>query len=234
MKINTSFRSPNFTSLPIQVEFVVIHYTAATLQRTLDIFMDKAREVSAHLVIDLDGSVYEVVPCLSGEAMRAWHAGKSRLEIVEGGKPRTFEGFNDCSIGIELVNLNGNLFSYTEAQYASLCSVMERLKGYYPALRRPESVLGHEHIAGFRGKCDPGRCFEWDRFYSVSYHNQGAPGREPLCSGAVADGLRNVVSALGVSRDAGSGAVTVPQGIGDVFFSELSRLCETVLSKDKP
>jgi len=215
------------------VEFVVIHYTAATLTRTLDIFMDRAREVSAHIVIDTDGSVYEVVPCLSGEAMRAWHAGKSRLETVEGGNPKIIEGLNDCSIGMELVNLNGNLFGYTEAQYASLCSVMERLKSHYPALRRPESVVGHEHIAGFRGKCDPGRCFEWDRFYSLSYPNQGAPRRDPVCSAAVAEGLHKVVGALGVTRDERGGGISLPQGVGDSFFSELSRLCEAVLSKDK-
>jgi len=194
--------------------------------------MDTSTEVPAHLVIDLDGVVYEVVPCLSGEAKRAWHAGKSRLEVLIGDGVRLIEGFNDCSIGIELVNLNGNIFPYTEAQYASLAALIEKLKGLYPALRRPESVVGHEQIAGFRGKADPGRCFEWGRFYAVSYPNEGAPRREAICSADVAQGLRSMAEAVGVSCDPTTGEVRVPAGVGPTFFSGLSRLCEAVLAKN--
>lgn len=232
MKIITSYRSPNFTDADIPVEFVVIHYTACTLERTLEIFMDASTEVSAHLVIDLDGSVYEIVPCLSGETKRAWHAGKSRLEVSTGGESRVIESFNDRSIGIELVNLNGNIFPYTEAQYAALSAVIERLKGLYPALRRPEAVVGHEQIAGFRGKADPGRCFEWGRFYAVSYPNEGAPRREAICSAEVAQGLRSMAEAVGVTCNPQTGQVQVPHGVGATFFSGLSRLCEAVLAKN--
>lgn len=165
--------SPNYDQIIIPVGYMILHYTAVDLQGTLDIFMNPAGGVSAHLVIDVDGSVHEVVRCLEGQALRAWHAGVSLWNDKE--------AFNDFSIGIELVNYNGNLFSYTDAQYQSLQQVVTILQRYYPELRKPERVLGHEHIAGFRGKADPGLCFDWNRFFTGCYPNISAPSRENVC-----------------------------------------------------
>lgn len=166
--------SPNCDQTEIKVEHLVLHYTAVDLQETLDIFMNRAGGVSAHLVIDTDGEVYEVVQCLEGRAWRAWHAGVSRYGERE--------KFNDHSIGIELVNLNGNLFPYTEAQYESLQQVVQQLKQHYPLLADPGRVLGHEHIAGFRGKADPGLHFDWGRFFQECYPGIEAPKREAVCN----------------------------------------------------
>jgi N-acetylmuramoyl-L-alanine amidase len=233
MNIVTAHSSPNFTDLEIPVEFVVLHFTATTLERTLQIFKDTTSEVSSHLVIDRDGTVYELVACLHGSALRAWHAGKSRLEVVTHGDARLVESFNDRSIGIELVNLNGNLFPYSEAQYASLFGVFERLKALYPALEKPESVVGHEQIAGFRGKCDPGIRFEWDRLFSVCYAGQGAPRRSPVCRQGLVDKMSALVRGMGVKMDPGSGEVaTLPSGLNPSFFEHLSALAESALSKE--
>ena len=164
--------SPNCNRDVIPVEFLVLHYTAVDLQTTLDIFLDTQCQVSAHLVIGEDGSVIEMVNCLDGKAHRAWHAGESRWE--------EWQGFNDFSIGIELVNLNGNLFEFTDAQYESLKQLIEQLRQFYPALQDAERVLGHEHIAGFRGKADPGYCFDWQRFYKDCYPDHQPPKRAAL------------------------------------------------------
>lgn len=231
MNINRSVRSPNFSDLEIPVRFVVLHYTAASLERTLEIFTTQATEVSAHIVIDRDGTVYELVDCLAGVCKRAWHAGKSKLELPLPGGSTVVEGFNDCSIGIELVNLNGNIFQYTEAQYASLFGLLELLRGMYPALKAPESIIGHEQIAGFRGKCDPGRCFEWSRLFSVCYQNQGAPQRRCLCPESVASRLRDLVFGLGVSYDNSSGEVSMPHNLPKQFFGLLSSFCEGALAQ---
>ncbi len=233
MNIVTTVRSPNFTDLDIPVEFVVLHFTAATLQRTLDIFTDAGSEVSAHLVIDRDGSIYELVPCLGGTARRAWHAGKSRMEVSTNGDSQLVESFNDRSIGIELVNVNGNIFPYTEAQYASLFGVIERLKSLYPALGRPEAIVGHEQIAGFRGKSDPGLCFEWERFFAVCYPNLGAPRRAPLCRKPFAEKMAALVRALGVTLDRDTGEILVPKGVDPSLFEYLSALSESALSRDE-
>jgi N-acetylmuramoyl-L-alanine amidase len=231
MKIDRSVRSPNFSDLEIPVRFVVIHYTAASLERTLELFTSTATEVSAHVVIDRDGTVYEMVECLSGVCKRAWHAGKSRLELPGPDGSSVIEGFNDCSIGIELVNLNGNIFRYTEAQYASLFGLIDSLKGLYPSLQSPESVIGHEQIAGFRGKNDPGRCFEWSRLFSVCYPNQGAPQRRCLCSESLAIRLRDLVKGMGVSYDEASGEINVPENVTHQVFGLLSSVCEAALAK---
>ena len=172
MPDNRKLPSPNCAREVIPVEFLVLHYTAVDLQTTLDIFLDPKCQVSAHLVIGEDGSVIEMVDCLDGKAHRAWHAGESRWE----GR----QAFNDFSIGIELVNLNGNLFEFTDAQYKSLKIIIGQLQKFYPALQDAERVVGHEHIAGFRGKADPGYCFDWLRFYEDCYPDQQPPEREAL------------------------------------------------------
>lgn len=230
MRIVSSRRSPNFTELEIPVEFAVLHYTAASLNRTLEIFENRASEVAAHLVIDRDGTVYEVVPCLDGKPLRAWHSGRSRFVTSAGAEQRVFEAFNDFAIGIELVNENGNIFPYTDAQYAALFAVFERLKTLYPALQRPQSVVGHEQIAGFRGKVDPGRFFEWQRFFSVVYPGQGMPAREPRCPQPVAERLAGFVQSLGVRWGAETGACQVPAGLGASFFEQLSLLLESTMA----
>jgi len=228
----TLHRSPNFSDLVIPVEFVVVHYTAATLQRTLEIFLDPSTEVSAHLVIDRDGSVYEMVECFTGAPKRAWHAGKSRFEGNRAGGKAQVDGLNDCSIGIELVNLNGNIFPYSEAQYTSLFAVLDRLKGLYHSLKSPESIVGHEQVAGFRGKCDPGRCFEWERLYSVCYPGQGMPSRMPVCSELMAGRLLDLVRSLGVEIDRETGVIRVPPDLPPNMFGLLSALSEGALCRD--
>ncbi|WP_419832717.1 N-acetylmuramoyl-L-alanine amidase [Endozoicomonas atrinae] len=165
----------------IPVDYLVIHYTAVDLKDTLDIFMNPESCVSSHLVIDTDGEIYELVDCLNGHAYRGWHAGVSEWEGVQ--------GLNDCSIGIELVNYNGNVFPFTEEQYQSLHWVMARFKEHYPNLRNPERVIGHEHIAGFRGKADPGVLFDWSRFYQENYPTLTAPLRPAVCPKALQESL---------------------------------------------
>jgi N-acetylmuramoyl-L-alanine amidase len=230
MQIDRTVQSPNFSDVEIPVRYVVLHFTAAPLGRTLDIFTDPATEVSAHLVIDRDGAVYELVECMSGVAKRAWHAGKSRLEANGANDRRLVEGFNDFSVGIELVNLNGNVFPYTEAQYRSLFSVIESLKVSYPELARPESIVGHEHISGFRGKSDPGRLFEWARLFLVCYPEQGAPERRCLCSPEFAARLADLVRGMGISLDPNTNEPIVPESVPGQFFSLLSSLSEAALS----
>jgi N-acetylmuramoyl-L-alanine amidase len=233
MNIITAHRTPNFTDLEIPVEYLVLHFTAASLERTLEIFSDPRTEVSAHIVIGRDGSIYELVPCLDGSARRAWHAGKSRMEVASKGDTRLVESFNDRSIGIELVNENGNLFPYTEAQYAALFGLIERLKGIYPTLAHPEAVVGHEQIAGFRGKSDPGLCFEWARLFAVCYPNQGAPRRPQVCKQSFAQRMRGLVNGLGIHFNPQSGELSVPQGVNPAIFEHLSALSESALSREE-
>lgn len=173
----------------ISVEYLILHYTAADLSNTLAVFQDRACSVSSHLVIDSDGTVYSLVDCLEGYACRAWHAGQS--EYLEG--DYRWSGFNDFSIGIELVNYNGNLFPFTDAQYESLGAVVLVLKKQYPALSDPARVLGHEQIAGYRGKVDPGICFDWTQFWQRCYPDAVAPKRDAACPDRLLESVRQLV-----------------------------------------
>ncbi len=183
--------SPNFSTAEIAVEFVVLHYTACSLARTLDIFYDPARKVCAHFVIDEAGQIHDLGGFWDGTVLQGAHAGQSRFAV----NGRSWEKLNTCSIGVEIVNLNGNVIPYSEAQYEAITSLLRHLKSRFPALQDPNRVVGHEQIAGFRGKADPGHCFEWSRvFLGVYGPALRFPERPPLLSEDVLAGLRRFVA----------------------------------------
>ena len=78
----------------IAPKYLVFHYTACSAAAASAAFLRKtgANRVSAHLLVDRDGSVTQFVPL----NRRAWHAGESQW----GG----FQDLNTHSIGIEVVN----------------------------------------------------------------------------------------------------------------------------------
>ena len=141
--------SPNFGERRggARVELVVLHYTAMRdCAAALERLCDPGAEVSAHYLIDGDGSVLSLVD----EGARAWHAGA--------GEWRGTGDVNSRSIGIELANTGREPFA--EPQMAAL----ERLLA--GVLERhglgPEAVIGHSDMAPER-KGDPGPRFDWRR-----------------------------------------------------------------------
>lgn len=132
-------------------DMVVIHYTgmktAAAARARL---CDPAAEVSAHWLIDLDGTVEALVP----EERRAWHAGVSEWEGER--------DVNSRSIGIELVN-KGHEHGYhpfPEPQMAALEALLSAIMARWRIAAR--NVVGHEDVAPGR-KIDPGEKFDWAR-----------------------------------------------------------------------
>jgi N-acetylmuramoyl-L-alanine amidase len=131
------------------IDILVLHYTgmesgAAALAR----LCDPAAKVSAHYMIDEDGTVYALVP----EEARAWHAGVSYWAGAR--------DINARSIGIELVN-PGHEFGYRSFPKAQITALTELAKVILarhpiPAWR----VLGHSDVAPAR-KDDPGELFPW-------------------------------------------------------------------------
>ena len=111
MALIRNVESPNIEKEEIPVDFLVVHYTACTLEKTLEIFRDRARKVCSHFVIDTDGAIYDLGQFWNGPIRRAAHAGLSRYELD--GVVR--EKFNDFSIGVEIVNFNGNLMEFSQA-----------------------------------------------------------------------------------------------------------------------
>lgn len=145
--------SPNVDDRPpgCAIDALILHYTGMpSAGAALERLCDPAAKVSAHYLIDEDGSVTQLVP----EARRAWHAGVSSWA----GRPR----LNDCALGIELVN-PGHEWGYrpfTEAQYASCIALCRAILGRWPI--PPQRVLAHSDVAPER-KQDPGELFDWGR-----------------------------------------------------------------------
>jgi N-acetylmuramoyl-L-alanine amidase len=124
---------------------VVIHHTGdATAAQALRTLTDPAREVSAHYLVERDGTIDQLVD----ERKRAWHAGLSRW----GGDADV----NSASIGIELDNDGEEPFP--DGQVAALLALLADIKARYgiPAA----NFVGHADVAPQR-KADPSRYFPW-------------------------------------------------------------------------
>ncbi|MFF7707204.1 N-acetylmuramoyl-L-alanine amidase [Pseudomonas sp. NPDC007930] len=157
-RIDTSHPSANYDS---RVQFVVMHYTSASLERSLQLLTQG--EVSAHYLIgdDANATVYKLVD----EQYRAWHAGESEWA------GRTW--LNSSSIGIEIVNpgfqntANGRVwYPYSEAQVQALLALLKDISSRYSIDAR--NFIGHSDIAPLR-KQDPGPLFPWKRLAQAGF-----------------------------------------------------------------
>lgn len=142
--------SPNFNERRRPVSMVVLHYTGMrTGQEALERLCDPAAEVSAHYLIDEDGTVFRLVD----EGRRAWHAGRSCW--------RGEDDVNSASIGIELVN-PGHEWGYRPFPRAQMDALLPLLGSIVTRYDIPRAnVVGHSDVAPAR-KEDPGELFDWD------------------------------------------------------------------------
>jgi len=171
------------TSRKIDPRFLVMHYTAGFTARSA-INAYKSRRVSAHITLDLDGTIYQHVPY----NVAAWHAGRSRH--------MGYSGLNNHSIGIEIVNagwfrkdgdtyyrdnlrrhssqmppmephrharVGGGTFwwpKFTTQQLDVLDGLTEDILAQYNIL----DIVTHEQIDTRGWKTDPGPAFPMDRY----------------------------------------------------------------------
>ena len=149
--VHRTVESPNQDERMLPVSMVVLHYTGMkTAQEALERMCDPEAKVSAHYMIDTDGTVTSLVP----EDRRAWHAGKSYW--------RGITDVNSASVGIELVN-PGHEWGYvpfTDDQMIALMPLLADIVERYDVPRA--NVVGHSDVAPAR-KEDPGELFEWER-----------------------------------------------------------------------
>ncbi len=144
--------SPNHDARPDgqAVDILLLHYTGMkSAEAALARLCDPAAKVSAHYVIDEDGTLTRLVD----EARRAWHAGVSSWAGDS--------GVNARSIGIELVN-PGHEFGYRPfpaPQMAALTALARDILARHAI--PPQRVLGHSDVAPTR-KQDPGELFDWE------------------------------------------------------------------------
>ena len=138
-----------------RAQFIVLHYTSANLQRSLQLL--QGDNVSSHYLIgEAPATIYRLVD----EHRRAWHAGESQWN------GRTW--LNASSIGIELVNrgyiedAQGHRlwYPYSDQQIDALIVLLKDIMQRHGL--KPGAIVGHSDIAPQR-KVDPGPLFPWKR-----------------------------------------------------------------------
>jgi len=167
---------------------IVIHYTAGpSVSSAVNTFKDPSVKASAHVVIDLDGAITQLIPF----NMVGWHAGDCAwLDRTD---------LNHCSIGIEIVNAGrlektgtvwrswfGKKYGeddvlravhrnedheswwhvYTEKQIMATFELCQQIMATYDI----NHILGHEEISPGR-KSDPGPAFPLDKLRNRLLHS---------------------------------------------------------------
>lgn len=152
------------TGLPVYPTILILHYTAASLGKTIAIFTSPTQVVSSHYTIAEDGTIYQHV----NEADSAYHAGLSYWD----GK----DGLNRHSLGIEQVNegykerenqpdgiivpgSDKQWYSFDERQIVAAIALCNDLIARYKI--EPRNVVGHGDVAPKR-KVDPGPLYPWE------------------------------------------------------------------------
>lgn len=187
-----------------------------TCDEALTRMCDPHSEVSAHYLIDEDGTTYQLVP----ESQRAWHAGRSYW--------RGTTDVNSASIGIELVN-PGHEHGYRPfpapqiARLTVLCrDIMDRHN--MPA----QGVVGHSDIAPGR-KLDPGELFPWADLASrgVGVWPESPSPPEPTADGTVWDDLATIGYADPRSERYGGAILDATSGQKDVLTAFQRRFMQS-------
>lgn len=191
------FNSPNKRKRMGTISIIVIHYTEIDFNATKRKFLDSIQEVSAHFVIDQEGTAYRFVQ----DEDVAYHAGDSYWYGLE--------GVNEYSVGIELVHhgfsstkgikVKGDEHLWTPydgRQIDTLIKICENYRVQYNIA--PQNIVGHSDVAPWRydnneqayaAKQDPGPLFPWHHL-----HNHGI-GRWYAWN-PKAPKIDNIVSAL--------------------------------------
>jgi N-acetylmuramoyl-L-alanine amidase len=214
-------QSPNRDVRQLPVSLLVLHYTGMrSAAEALERLCDPAAKVSAHYLIDEDGTVHSLVD----EAQRAWHAGLSCWHSIC--------DVNSASIGIELVN-PGHEFGYRPfpaAQIGALIALGAEIRQRHAIL--PWGVIGHSDVAPTR-KNDPGELFPWRELAAASLGLWPRPG--PVAD----DGrpLGALLSAYGYDVRDQAAAVTAfhrhfyPERLGQAADAESRRRVLSLLAQ---
>lgn len=128
-----------------KVEYIVIHYTAISYERTLRAFNNPRSQVSANYVVRGDGKVAELV---SPDDI-AWHSGNAWM--------------NDRSVGIELELSPDTNPAFTEAQYQAGALITCALSARYGIPIDRKNIIGHVEVPGST-HTDPGPTWDWAHF----------------------------------------------------------------------
>lgn len=185
--------SPNFDARRGPPDMLVLHYTGMqTAEAAIARLCDPEAKVSAHYVVDEDGSILKLVP----EERRAWHAGRG-----------VWLGETDCnaaSIGIEIVN-PGHEFGYRDFPEVQVDAVISLIADIRTRWTIPDNrIIAHSDLAPER-KQDPGERFPWKRLAGAGHGLWFEPAEERIAALGVPlkvgdEGLGVIVLRAGLHR----------------------------------
>jgi len=185
--------SPNFDARRGPPDMLVLHYTGMqTAEAAIARLCDPEAKVSAHYVVDEDGSILKLVP----EERRAWHAGRG-----------VWLGETDCnaaSIGIEIVN-PGHEFGYRDFPEVQVDAVISLIADIRTRWIIPDNrIIAHSDLAPKR-KQDPGERFPWKRLAGAGHGLWFEPAQERIAALGVPlkvgdEGLGVIVLRAGLHR----------------------------------
>lgn len=169
-----------------KVRMLVVHHDA-TLSSRACIKVLNRRNLSTHLLIDNDGTLFQMIDLVHG----TWHAGKSNqfsigLDLSNAADVRYASRYRDR--GVFQGEINGGVIAalgYAEPQYRTLIKLIRALSRFFPRVRplppvdakgqvimrmiskldEFEGVLGHFHLSAH--KWDPGPGFDWKRVFNA-------------------------------------------------------------------
>ncbi len=161
--------STHFNERTCAIDMIVLHATATPFLRETFYYLIEKEEggrVSAHYVIDTDGTIYQLVD----ESKRAWHAGVSDWDGQT--------DINSRSVGIEFQCAARDECSFAAFSSAQIEAGLELCRMLVEKYKiQPHNVVAHSDIAPER-KVDPGRTFPWERFWLAGLAEN--PLRRPL------------------------------------------------------
>jgi N-acetylmuramoyl-L-alanine amidase len=151
---------------PARIDMLVLHYTGmATGLGAIERLCDPSARVSAHYVVDENGTIWRLVL----EARRAFHAGRSWWAGET--------DLNEVSIGIEIVN-PGHEWGYRPFPDEQMVAVERLCRDLVSRYQIPSHrVVGHSDIAPDR-KTDPGELFDWSRLARAGVGIWPEPGAD--------------------------------------------------------
>jgi len=162
-----------------EITHIVLHFISNVIANPMNPYIMEDIEaifqtygVSAHYIIDRDGTIHLAVP----ENRVAFHAGAGALADF----PEYENNLNQYSIGIELLGigtqeemsqflsaaeynaLDPSLIGFTDAQYMSLNWLLNDILARHPTIQPNRThIIGHSEYAP--DNPDPGALFEWER-----------------------------------------------------------------------
>jgi N-acetyl-anhydromuramyl-L-alanine amidase AmpD len=128
------------------LDYVIIHVTQETYPKTVSIFQNPQKKVSAHYLVRSAGG--HVAQCVR-EADVAWHAGNW--------------DYNTRSIGIEHEGWVDQPEWFTDALYEQSAKLTAAICAKYGLPKDRAHIIGHYEVPG-TDHTDPGPNWDWTRY----------------------------------------------------------------------